>query len=340
MSLDEAEAPGAAAIDGAAMLDDAAAQAIVARAIERYVTGCHARVTSFVDANYSLRASLRLHRLALGLDLVRAPANVALLPPYLAMQLGAALLKRLGARRVARRLGGLKPFLETDVARELTFRLHRDLLELPYDDGSRRTGRDALAEAILEDEHLAGAPGDLPGSPARPTRWSKDQARVRAMLQTYAGARHAAADLVNNALLASTGAALFQKLTPGTFSLGPALAAALAHQAAVASFPLGAGLGGLWYAWFPVQPSAGLLFGATGGLMLLSAVTAGFAGVVGDPLQRALGLHGRRLHQLIDVLGRELRGESEVAFQVRDHYVARIFDLVDLGRATARALTG
>ncbi len=340
MSLDEAEAPGAAAIDGAAMLDDAAAQAIVARAIERYVTGCHARVTSFVDANYSLRASLRLHRLALGLDLVRAPANVALLPPYLAMQLGAALLKRLGARRVARRLGGLKPFLETDVARELTFRLHRDLLELPYDDGSRRTGRDALAEAILEDEHLAAPLAtfldrrhDRPDGP-------KTKARVRAMLQTYAGARHAAADLVNNALLASTGAALFQKLTPGTFSLGPALAAALAHQAAVASFPLGAGLGGLWYAWFPVQPSAGLLFGATGGLMLLSAVTAGFAGVVGDPLQRALGLHGRRLHQLIDALGRELRGESEVAFQVRDHYVARIFDLVDLGRATARALTG
>ena len=61
------------------------------------------------------------------------------------------------------------------------------------------------------------------------------------MLETYAGARHAAADLFNNALLASTGAALFQKLTPGTFTLAPVLATALAHQAAVASFPLGAG---------------------------------------------------------------------------------------------------
>jgi hypothetical protein len=133
---------------------------------------------------------------------------------------------------------------------------------------------------------------------------------------------------------------LFQQLTPGTFTLAPVLAAALAHQAAVASFPLGAGLGGLWYAWFPAQASAGLLLGTTGGLMLLTAFTAGFAGVIGDPIQRALGLHARRLHRLIDALDRELHGESEVAFQVRDHYLARIFDLVDLGRAAARTLAG
>ena len=74
--------------------------------------------------------------------------------------------------------------------------------------------------------------------------------------------------------------------------------------------------------------------------MLLTAVTAGFAGVVSDPLQRALGLHQRRLHRLIDALGRELKGDSEVAFQVRDHYVARIFDLVDLARATAGRSAG
>jgi hypothetical protein len=329
-TLAEADAPGAPVID------DAAARAIVARAITRYVAARHGRVRAFVDANYSLLGALRLHRFALGLDLLRAPANAALVPPYLAMQLGAAGLKRLGARRTARRLGGLKPFLETDVARELTLRLHRDLLELPYDDGRRTSERDALALAILEDERLAEPLAQL--QPARADPAAK--ARLRAMLRTYAGTRHAAADLFNNALLASTGAALFQKLTPGTFSLGPVLATALAHQAAVTSFPLGAGLGGLWYAWFPVRPSAGLLVGTTGGLMLLTAVAAGFSGVIGDPVQRALGLHGRRLHRLIDALGRELRGESEVAFQVRDHYVARIFDLVDLGRAAARALAG
>jgi hypothetical protein len=328
MSLTEPEIPPA--------IDDAAANAILKRAIERYVAARHARVQEFIDANYALLGSLRLHRRALGLDLLRAPANVALLLPYLAMQLGAAGLRGLGARRSARWLRARKPFFETDVARELTFRLHRDLLELPYDDGRNRTGRDALAQAILEEQPLADFLDRLRAETDRP----EARARVRTMLETYAGARHAAADLFNNALLAGTGAALFQTVTPGTFSLAPVLATALAHQAAIASFPLGAGLGGLWYAWFPAQPSIGLLLGTTGGLMLLTAVTAGFSGVIVDPVQRALGLHGRRLHRLIDVLGRELCGESEVAFEVRDHYLARIFDLVDLGRAAARTLAG
>ena len=164
----------------------------------------------------------------------------------------------------------------TEVARELTFRLHRDLLELPYDDGVRRTGRDALAEAILEDQRLA-APLARIEELTRQGGERAAEARLRSMLETYAGARTAAADLLNNALLASGGAALFQKLMPGAFTLGPVLAGAIAHQAAVASFPFGAGLGSLWYAWFPTAPSAALLAGATGGLMLATALTAGFA---------------------------------------------------------------
>ena len=150
--------------------------------------------------------------------------------------------------------------------------------------------------------------------------------------------RAAAADLVNNVLLASAGMAAFQKLTPGTLTLGPVIAAALAQQAAVASFPLGAGLGGIWYGLVPGAPSAALVAGATGGLALLTATTAAFAGVIGDPLQRTFGLHQRRLHLLIDALGRELKGDSDAAFHARDHYVARIFDLIDLARATYRAI--
>jgi hypothetical protein len=341
-ALTEAGSPVDAetALPAASAIDEAEAEAIVARAIGRYVAERRARIQGFVDANFSLPGALRLHREALGADLLRAPANVALVPPYLATQLGAPSLGGLGARRAARWLRSQKLFLTTDVARELTFRLHRDLLELPYDDGVRRTERDALAEAILADQRLAQALAAIQGRQRQQRGGPEAGARVRDMLETYAGARTAAADLFNNALLASTGAALFQKLTPGTFSLGPVLAGAIAHQAAVAGFPLGAGLGSLWYAWFPAAPSAALLLGTTGGLMLLTAVTAGFAGVISDPVQRALGLHARRLERLIDALGRELQGDSDVAFQVRDHYVARIFDLLDLSRAAARAVSG
>jgi Family of unknown function (DUF6635) len=328
------------ALPGVPPIDQDAARAIVRAALARYIASRHGRVRAFVDLNFSLSGALRLHRLALGPDLLRAPANIALMVPFLATRLGAAGLRRLRAARAARWLERRKLFLTTDVARELTFRLHRDLLELPYADGGRRCERDALAEEILADPRLDEPRAELAVALRRQREDPAARARLEAMLRTYADARSAAADLFNNALLASTGAAVFQKLTPGTFTLGPVLATAIAHQAAIASFPLGATAGGLWYAWFPAQPSAALLLGTTGGLMLVTAVTAGFAGVVSDPILRALGLHQGRLHRLIDALGRELEGDSAAAFQVRDHYVARIFDLIDLARATARSLSG
>jgi Family of unknown function (DUF6635) len=317
---------------------EAEVRAIVEHAIERYIAARHERVPDFVDRHFSLIGSLRLHRRALGLDLVRAPANVVLMLPYLSMQLGGAALRRLGARHAARRLSSRTPFLDTDVARELTWRLHSELLELPYEDGRHRSDKDALAEAILADPRVAAAVDVLTALARRHTDDPARQARLRRILEGYASTRAAAADLVNNVLLASAGMAAFQKLTPGTLTLGPVIAAALAHQAAVASFPLGASLGGIWYGLFPATPSAALVAGATGGLVLLTATTAAFAGVISDPLQRAFGLHERRLHRLVDALGSELKGDSDAAFHARDHYVARIFDLIDLARATYRAI--
>jgi hypothetical protein len=319
-------------------LGDTEARAIVDHAIDRYIAARHERVAGFVDRHFSLIGSLRLHRRAFGRDLVRAPANVLLMLPYLGMQVSSGALRRLGARRAARRLTRRRLFLDTDVGRELTWLLHTELLELPYDDGRRRSERDALAETVLADARVAAAV-DVLAELARHHADDPDQrARLRNLLDAYASTRAAAADLVNNVLLASAGMTAFQKLTPGTLTLGPAIAAALAQQAAVASFPLGASLGGVWYGLFPATPSAALVAGTTGGLVLLTASTAAFAGVVSDPLQRALGLHQRRLHRLIDALGRELKGDSDAAFHARDHYVARIFDLIDLARATYRAI--
>jgi hypothetical protein len=256
------------------------------------------------------------------------------------LALTAAGAKRLKAERVGRWLASRRFFLSTDVARELAWRLHADLLELPYADGDRRTDHDALAEEILRDPRLAATLDDLAATLLRHKSDPGTQERLRAMFETYAGARNAVAELVTNLAMAGAGATLFKQLTPGALSLGPAVAGAIAHQAAVASFPLGVGAGGLWYGLIGVTPSAALVVGATGGLLALTAVATAFAGVIGDPVQRALGLHRRRLHTLIDALGEELKGESEAAYRVRDHYAARIFDLVDVARATYRLATG
>jgi Family of unknown function (DUF6635) len=267
----------------------------------------------------------------LGLDLLRAPANVALAVPYFASQLAAAGQDVAGAARLANRIRRQKIFFDADVAHELTWRLHTDLLELPYDDGRRRSDRDALAAEILAEGQLAAALDTFEAALIRSREDPVFRQRLQEKINAYMQSRTAAAELANNVVLASAGATLFKQLTPGALSLGPVLAGAVAQQAAIASFPLGAAAGSMWYGLFSATPSGILVASITGGLIGLGAVVTAFAGVLADPLQRAFGMHRRRLHRLINALGVELKGGRQ-AFQVRDHYAARILDLVDLAR--------
>ena len=87
----------------------------------------------------------------------------------------------------------------------------------------------------------------------------------------------------------------FQKATPGAIALGPVIAGTLAQSSAISSFPLGATAGGFWYGVFPAQASPFLVAGATAGVLGVAAIATAFAGIISDPVQRALGLHRRRL---------------------------------------------
>ena len=97
-----------------------------------------------------------------------------------------------------------------------------------------------------------------------------------------------------------TGAIAFHKATPSAIALGPVIAGSIAQGAAVSSFPLGATAGGIWYGLFPVQAAPFLVAGATAGVLGVAAVATAFAGMVSNPVQRALGLHHRRLNRFVD----------------------------------------
>ena len=62
----------------------------------RPMTRRETEVARFVRARYGLSGTLALHRHALGLDLLRAPVNVALSPLFLLARLGAPVLRRVG----------------------------------------------------------------------------------------------------------------------------------------------------------------------------------------------------------------------------------------------------
>ena len=320
------------------LTDRALAEQIVNDGIRRYFADRHARIKPFVDKNFSLRGSAELHRAALGWDIVKAPLNLTMAAPQAGLLVASQLARKLGARRLAAELGSKRLTVHTAVGKELAWRLHTELLQLPYQSGNRTAARDALAETILNDPRVVEALA--PTLEAIGTRGDDPamRRRLEAAMTEYSRTRAAATEITTALLSLSAGALAMRQLTPGAMSLGPTLAAAIAQRAAVLSFPMGGALGSMWYTLFPVAPSAILVAGLTGGLLAASTVVSAFAGVVADPVQRKLGLHQLRLQRMLDALERQMEDPNAPGFAVHDHYVARLLDLFDIAGALVRVI--
>ena len=317
------------------------ARQIVAEAAHLYFESRRLHVDEFIDRHFSLAGSAAIHREALGWDVLKAPANITLAVPNLVMQLAAAAAQRVGAERIAAHLGSHKLVLETAVGREIEWLIVTELLELPLRQGERESRRDALAETILSTPELRNAVTETLEAIGRRGDDPEFRQRLEEAMATYTGTRAAAAEITTALITLGAGAVAVKQATPGMISLGPALAAASAQQAAIASFPLGATLGSLWYGAFPAAASPALIAGLTGGLLAVSSMAAAFAGIIADPVQRALGIHRRRLLRLVDALEHQFCEEhGQSGFVVRDHYVARLLDLFDLLGSAYRIARG
>ena len=155
-------------------------------------------------------------------------------------------------------------------------------------------------------------------------------------MQGYLGSRAAAADITASLFAAGAGFVASQKFTPGAAALSGVLAGSIAHSTAVAGFWAGPWLGGLYYGLVSVNASPLLYAGVFAGMLAPLAILTAFAGVVADPVQRALGLHERRLNKLLDGFEANLIEGSDAGFAARDHYVARLMDLIDWSASILR----
>ena len=311
---------------------------IVAEAARGYFEGCRARIDSFVERNFTVAGAARLHTRAVGWDLLKAPANVVLSVPQIGLKLGAAAARKVGAPKTAEALGNRRLFLETAVATELRWRLMTELLRLPFADGDRVSTDDGLAEAILAHPRVQAILAEAAANAAERASDPGFRAQLEAALTEYTGTRSAAAEITTGLIALGTGAIAFQKATPGAIALGPVIAGSIAQGAAISSFPLGATAGGIWYGLFPVQAAPFLVAGATAGVLGVAAVATAFAGMVSDPVQRALGLHHRRLNRFIDSLEEAFHRSDAGGFRAYDLYVARLIDLLDLLVGVTRTL--
>lgn len=218
-------------------------------------------VRAFVRRNFSWRGALRLHRASLGLDLLRAPLNVALAPVFLLVRLTALVLMGLRMRRAGRWLAARRILLRSDAARAVERAVFHELLNEREHDSSP-----AVREQLVEN---------------------------------YVSTRTAVAEFTTTVLVLGIGFLAFRAATPGVLSLAPLVSDRAALDMAVAGFPLGEGLGRAWYGIFPHDRSGWFIAAVAAGLVVSASVVTTFAGLLADPVQAALGIHQRRLTRLL-----------------------------------------
>lgn len=304
------------------------ARRIVDESVVRYFDSRREKTSEFVDKHFSWSGAWNLNKHAMGRDLYRAPLNVALMAPSMGVRLAASGFDKLGKDGIAAKLRAKQFYFKTDVAEELEWLVHTDLLEVPFAQRHRQSERDVLAEAIyshpLMTQALSVAVTNVVDA-AGPR--NRDQ--LERLISAYMETRAANAEVVNLAVCLAAGGLIAHQVTPGALSLGPSMAGAIANHSAAASFPLGSTVGSAWVSAFPVAPGTALAAGSTVGVLAVAALVTAFSGFVSDPIQRSLGIHERRLQHFLDTLEQNVLFDEESHMRIRDHYVGRIIDLFD-----------
>ncbi|MEH6648097.1 DUF6635 family protein [Sulfitobacter sp.] len=279
---------------------------------QAYFADQRAKVDRFVEHHFTWPGTLHLHSAAFGWDVLRAPINVMLSPVLVLTRIAAIVCRRIRLPATANWLGARRILLPTAVSHRVEFLVATDFLDLPM---SRAV---LAAPQFRELIRRSAAEAEVLGQ------------RIADALSDYAGTRSAVAEMSTGLVTLAVGAIVFQALTPGMISMAPGVANAVALSTAIAEFPMGQTIGGLWYGMFPTDASPLFVAASVAILVMIWSVFAAFAGVLADLVQSRLGIHSSRLLRLIDTLEVELCGLGEKPFAVREHYYARLLNLWDV----------
>lgn len=252
---------------------------------------------AFVAKHYSFAGSLKLHRNAIGWDLARSPANVALAPVFLLVRLAALSLRVVGPRKLSDWLISQRIYFRSAVSRTVEATIWTEVVE-------------------VREEHIR-----------QPT------IRQKRLIEEYTDVRNAISEIFTSVMFLCVGFFVFQAGTPGVFSLAPVVSDFAATSAASESFVFGRPLGSLWYRLFPPEVPLWYIFFIGFALATGASIVTTFAGVIADPVQAACGIHKRRIMRLLNALDQNRDDPPKLA---REHIFARIADLTDAGVSLVR----
>jgi len=310
----------------------------VTRGIATYVASRTAKIPEFVEQHFSFRGALALQRRSVLHDIYKVPVNaVWALPAFAAHGMG-YLCEKLGAVQVGARLSKVPSGMTTRYQEEINWVIQTELLELPGSQGSRTATKDALLQYILEEPEVAAVCADYLADIEAHSQSPAFRQALEANLAEYGKTRLAVSELAGNLITLASGYAAFQKATPGLLSASTATATALAQHLAINQFWLGNTLGAWYYGVFPASASVGLIAASTGALMVATGILVTLSTVVLDPLLAITGFYGKRLEQFVHALGDSWSGKTDDPYRIKDQYLVRVLDLLDLLKLAARAV--
>lgn len=302
----------------------------VSAGIDEYIESRRARIPGFVDEYFSFYGALKLHRKAMGLDLLKAPFNILWLAPFASIKLCALILRKVGAETLSNWLDKIPPGFQTDVQKEIHWLIYTEFLELPYRQGGKASTKDALLEAIFYHHELASVIDSYLIEIHRQSIAPEFRETLENNLRGYGSSRTAVSEIAGNIITLASSYIAFQKALPGVLTSGSAVAAVIAEKIAISKFWLGSTLGSWYYSLFPVSASTGLIIATTGAIAAGLGLITTFTGIVTDPIQAKLGLHQKRLNRLLDALADEMDGTGRARLNIKEIYIARVFDILDL----------
>ena len=308
-------------------------------AINHYIQSRKEKIPSFVKRFFSFKGSLSLHKKAIGKDLYRSPLNIIWALPYTLSGILAKGLNATGRKKAADLLNKIPQGFETDVQKEVKWLIYTELLELPCSlrikGENKQSKHDALLNEILDQPVIRDMISTQLSVIHEKSLVPDFRASLEKKIRKYTSSRTVAEDLSGSILTLTVGYAAFQNLSPGAISSGAALASAISQKTAISNFWLGSTIGSWYYGMFPTTSSKHLFIMSTASIMAILAIVTTFSGILTDPLQSKLGLHQKRLQKLIYSLEDDLRGQQDKKYQIKDQYVARVFDIIDLLKAAA-----
>jgi hypothetical protein len=308
------------------------------KGIDNYIKERKSKIPDFVNTHFTFNGTLKLHKKALGKDLYRTPLNIFWSVPYLMIRISAGLLNKIGKKDLSLRLTRIPRGLRTDMENEIKWLIYTELLEIPFEQSGKVFLKDALLESILSQKEVVALMVDYLSEIKNKSENPEFRSSLEKKLKEYTSSRVAVSDIAGSIITIAASYFTFNKAVPGVFSAGNITAATIAQQIAISNFWLGSNLGAIYYGIFPAAPSMGLIMASTGAIMTALALLSSFIGIITDPIQVKLGIHKKRLNKFIDMFQSELKGTGKSEYKIKDHYLARVFDIIDLLKVAARSI--